>query len=49
MLFRSLEREWLTHLGDQKVTAPRAYTARWHALGDFVHAMLSSAEFIYVD
>jgi hypothetical protein len=45
----TLEREWLAHLGDQKVTAPRAYTARWHALGDFVHAMLSSAEFIYVD
>jgi hypothetical protein len=44
-----LEQQWLSHLGEQKVTAPRVYTARWHALGDFVHAMLSSAEFIYVD
>ena len=47
--FAKLEREWRAHLSEQKVTAPHAYTARWHALGDFVHAMLSSAEFIYVD
>ena len=44
-----LEQNWLAHLEQQKVTAPHAATARWHALGDFVHAMLSSAEFIYVD
>jgi mono/diheme cytochrome c family protein len=44
-----LEREWLSHLNEQKATAPHAVTARWYALGDFVHAMLSSAEFIYVD
>lgn len=44
-----LEREWLTHLDDQKLIAPHAVTARWYALSDFVHAMLSSAEFIYVD
>lgn len=44
-----LEREWRTHLEEQKATAPHAVTARWQAVGDFVHAMLSSAEFIYVD
>ena len=44
-----LEREWRAHLEEQKATAPHAFTARWHALGDFVHAMLNSAEFIYVD
>jgi hypothetical protein len=44
-----LEREWLAHLQEQKATAPHAVTARWYALGDFVHAMLNSAEFIYVD
>jgi mono/diheme cytochrome c family protein len=44
-----LEREWRAHLSTQKVTAPHAATARWHALGDFVHALVSSAEFLYVD
>ena len=44
-----LEHEWRAHLQEQKATAPHALTARWNALGDFVHAMLSSAEFIYVD
>ena len=44
-----LEREWRAHLQEQKATAPHALTARWNALGDFVHAMLNSAEFIYVD
>ena len=44
-----LERQWRAHLAEKKSTAPHALTARWHALGDLVHAMLSSAEFIYVD
>ncbi len=44
-----LEREWRAHLREQKATAPHGATARWYALGDLVHAMLSSAEFIYVD
>ena len=44
-----LEREWLVHLQEQKATAPHAVTARWYALGDLVHALLNSAEFIYVD
>ncbi|MBM3795366.1 MAG: DUF1553 domain-containing protein [Acidobacteria bacterium] len=44
-----LDRTWRAHLDEQKSTAPHAATARWHAVGDFVHAILSSAEFIYVD
>jgi hypothetical protein len=44
-----MESQWRIHLREQKTSAPHAFTARWYALGDFVHAMLSSAEFIYVD
>lgn len=40
---------WKSHLGAQKSTAPYGVTAQWYALGDLVHALLSSAEFIYAD
>jgi len=45
----TLTRHWQAHLESQKAVAPRAATARWYALGDVAHAMLSSAEFAYVD
>jgi mono/diheme cytochrome c family protein len=44
-----LEPMWEAHLADQRTLAPRSATAAWHALADAAHALLSSAEFAYVD
>jgi len=44
-----LETGWRAHLSEQRSTAPHSFTAKWHGLGDFVHAMLNSAEFLYAD
>ncbi len=44
-----LERAWQGHLSETKDAAPRAMTARWYALADAAHTLLSSAEFSYVD
>ena len=41
--------EWKGHLDAQNDPTPRASTARWLALGSLAHAMVSSAEFLYVD
>ncbi|MFN7921658.1 MAG: DUF1553 domain-containing protein [Bryobacteraceae bacterium] len=44
-----LARHWEQHLSEERSLSPRAATARWYALADAVHALLSSAEFAYVD
>jgi len=44
-----LTRHWIEYLEDEKNEAPRLATARWRAMADFCHSMLSSAEFLYVD
>jgi hypothetical protein len=41
--------EWRGHLDNKNDDAPRQFTARWSALGSLTHALLSSAEFLYVD
>ena len=41
--------EWKGHLDAQNEPVPRVSSARWLALGSLAHAMVSSAEFLYVD
>ena len=45
----SLDRHWLAHLDQTKHAGPRHEAARWMALGSFAHALLNSAEFLYID
>ena len=45
----SLDRHWLAHLDETKHAGPRREAARWMALGSFAHALLNSAEFLYID
>jgi hypothetical protein len=45
----ALTKQWTTHLAQEKNDAPVKLTAEWRALADFCKAMLSSAEFLYVD
>ena len=45
----TLKESWLTHLEDARHPGPRQATAAWMALGSFAHAMLNSAEFLYID
>jgi hypothetical protein len=44
-----LTKHWIAHLVKEKSDAPVKTTAEWRALSDFCKAMLSSAEFLYVD
>ncbi|MDA1313814.1 MAG: DUF1553 domain-containing protein [Acidobacteria bacterium] len=44
-----LTAEWRGHIEDRNDTAPRELAARWSALSSLAHAVLSSAEFLYVD
>ena len=44
-----LTKQWASHLAQEKNDAPLRSTAEWRALADFCKAMLSSAEFLYVD
>jgi hypothetical protein len=44
-----LEGQWKQQLEEERLAAPRSYTARWSALSSFCHALLSSAEFLYID
>jgi len=46
---QTLTKHWRDHLEAQKEEAPKAYSARWRALGDLCHTLLSSAEFTYID
>ncbi len=41
--------KWRGHLDEENHQAPREFSARWSALGSLAHAVLSSAEFLYVD
>lgn len=45
----NLTGNWLDHLEQENPETPKRFTARWRALGDFCQALLSSAEFLYVD
>ncbi|MYB53185.1 MAG: DUF1553 domain-containing protein [Acidobacteriia bacterium] len=45
----SLDQHWLAHLDQTKHAGPRREAARWMALGSFAHALLNSAEFLYID
>jgi len=42
-------RRWVAHLENEKNEAPIKSTAEWKALSGFCQAMLSSAEFLYID
>ena len=44
-----LTKEWMALLAQEKSDAPVKSTAEWRALADYCKAMLSSAEFLYVD
>ena len=44
-----LTRQWMAHLENEKDEAPTKSTAEWKALSGFCQAMLSSAEFLYID
>ena len=46
---RDLAGKWSAHLESQKNEGPRAATSRWFALADLCHAVLSSAEFTYIE
>ena len=41
--------QWRGHFENENHDAPREFTGRWSALGSLAHALLSSAEFLYVD
>ena len=45
----SLDQHWVVHLETTKHAGPRREAARWMALGSFAHALLNSAEFLYID
>ena len=44
-----LTEHWRKHLAGRSDPAPHGWTSQWMALGDFVHTLLNSAEFIYAD
>ena len=44
-----LTRHWTAHLENEKNDAPIKAMAEWKALSGFCQAMLSSAEFLYID
>ena len=44
-----LAREWESHLAAENSEAPRGLSAQWSALASMCHAVLSSAEFLYID
>lgn len=45
----ALQEHWGTQLDERNDSPPRAFTARWRALGSVAHAMLNSNEFVYID
>ncbi len=45
----AFRKQWQQQLAQRNTLAPRGATAEWMALGDFIHALLNSAEFSYVD
>ena len=45
----ALEGHWLAHLEGERYEGPRQPAARWMALGSLTHALLNSADFLYID
>ncbi len=45
----TLYREWEGHWQIENDAAPRQLTARWSSLSSLCHALLSSAEFVYIN
>ncbi len=45
----TLESHWAAHLDNTRHVGPRRDAARWMALGSLSHALLNSAEFLYID
>ena len=45
----TLEGHWADHLDNTRHVGPRREAARWMALGSLSHALLNSAEFLYID
>ena len=45
----ALSEHWLRHLDESRHLGPRQQAARWMALGSLTHALLNSAEFLYID
>ena len=45
----ALDEHWLGHLDGTRHVGPRQQAARWMALGSLTHALLNSAEFLYID
>ena len=45
----ALKDHWLGHLDETRHVGPRQQAARWMALGSLTHALLNSAEFLYID
>ena len=45
----ALEGHWAAHLDNVRHVGPRREAARWMALGSLSHALLNSAEFLYID
>ena len=45
----ALEEHWFAQLDETRYVGPRVAAARWMALGSFAHALLNSAEFVYID
>lgn len=46
---QGFKEQWRRQLAAKRESAPIGATAEWMALGDFIHVMLNSAEFSYVD
>ena len=44
-----LTADWLSHHQENPPAEPKSMRAQWEALATFCHAMLNSAEFIFVD
>ncbi len=44
-----LQMHWRAHLEETRHAGPRQPTARWMALGSLAHALLNSADFLYID
>ena len=45
----NLRKHWSAHLDETRYAGPRQAAARWMAVGSFAHALLNSAEFLYID
>ena len=45
----ALNEHWLGHLDETRYVGPRQQAANWMALGSLTHALLNSAEFLYID